>query len=85
MVYVNQSIYMGKTSKKVLGPKYFYGPPGTVEVEKAKNSRTSKSGIFYFALQIWQENAKFCPKIAVGHMDIGLSFHLQKWGRLIQK
>ena len=27
-----------------------------------------------------QENAKFFPKIAVGHRNIGLSFHLQKWG-----
>ena len=38
--------------------------PGVVEVEEAKNSRTLKSGIFNFALQIWPEKAKFCPKLA---------------------
>ena len=77
MVYVNQSIYIRKISKKILGPKYLYGPFQAIEVEKVKNSQTSKSGMFNFAIQIWQESAKFCLKMAVGHIDIGFSFYLQ--------
>ena len=50
--------------------------PGVVEVEEAKNSRTLKSGMFNFALQIWPEKAKFCPKLAS---------ICKKWGQLIQK
>ena len=44
--YVNLSIYIGKTSKKVSGKKKSMARLRAVKVEKAKNSPTSKSGIF---------------------------------------
>ena len=54
MGHVNLSIYVGRTSKKVSGQKNFYGPvQGPSKLKSKKNSRTSKSGIIYFAHQIW--------------------------------
>ena len=53
MGYVNLSIYVGKTSEKVLGQKVLWSGQRGVKVQKGKNSRISKSGYFYFTLQIW--------------------------------
>ena len=86
MGYVNLNIYVGKTSKKVSDQKNRWSGPGGVEVEKTKHSQTSKSGFFYFVLQIWHYNEKFGPKTALNHIDIGFSFNCRKnWGQLIQK
>jgi len=63
MVYVNQNIYMGKTSKKVLGPKYFYGPfQGPLKLKKRKNLGHRNLEFFTLSFKFGKKMQSFAPK-----------------------
>ena len=63
----------------VLGRKKFCGPVQRPSKSgRRKNSGASKSGFFYFELKFGPWNHGLHPKWYFHHIDIGLSFHLQK-------
>ena len=79
MGYVNLSYDIGKTPKMVLGRKKFCGPVQRPSKSgRRKNSGASKSGFFYFELKFGPWNHGLHSKWYFHHIDIGLSFHLQK-------